>query len=570
MKYCRGGLLVCAVLALALLSCTGGNKPSRGSQTPTAPPGAARSPAATAAGSAAASTAPAASAIAIATPAPTSQPPNVRRGGVLTLALAADPASLDPLTANDPNNLALIDEIYDPLVLVDEHLQPVPWLAQRWEISADGLTYTFHLRGDVTFQDGTRYNAQAQKFALDRLRTNPAAVVQDECGPRIVAGVEAPDDLTLRLTLTAPDAAFLAALAGRCGMAVSPTAVQKQGNGDFAAHPVGTGPFAFGELKSGDHATLNRNARYWRRSEIDGKPLPYLDKLTWRLLPDAGQRVQALQSGDLDLLSGDGLPFAAIDAVKQNAGLIYDQRPGLGWSGFMLNVARPPFSNKALAQAVQEAIDRDAAIQAVDYGEPPRADNGVIPPPLAWAVDTSYVPYSYNPDAARAKLAQGGRPNGFSFTILADTSDQRTQQALALFQSQLKQAGITMQIEQADFSSVVTRAQGGDFEAAAIGVSGGLDPDAWVYPTFHSGGVLNFPHLSDPRVDQLAEQGRATSDPAQRADLYKQATKAIMDDSPWVMVSYRLDRYAAKRTVQGFGLGRYAGSSYAAVWKTAG
>jgi peptide/nickel transport system substrate-binding protein len=390
--------------------------------------------------------------------------------------------------------------------------------------------------------------------------------VQDECGPGIVANVEALDDLTLRVRLAAPDTAFLAALAGRCGMAVSPTAVQGQGNAGFAAHPVGTGPFAFSEAKAGEHVTLNRNRSYWRLG-ADGRPLPYLDKLSWRIMPDGAQRVQALQGGTVDLLGGDGLPFDRIDAVKQNASLVYDQRPGLGWSGFMLNVARPPFSNKALALAVQEAIDRDAVIQNVDHGYPLRADQGVIPPPIAWAVDASYVPYRYDPGAAKAKLAEGGRPQGFSFTLLADTTDPLVQQALALYQSQLKQVGITMQTEQASFSSVVQRARSGDFEAAAIAVSGGLDPDAWIYPTFHTGGALNFPHLSDPQIDQLAEQGRAERDPAKRAGLYQQATKLIMDAGPWVMVSYRLDRFAAKKTVQGFELSRYAGSSFAAVWK---
>ncbi len=565
---CLHAALATGALALALLGCTGKQHPPESAGTATPAPAAAPAapPPPATAGSAATPVPAAATTPAAATP----KPPAVRRGGTLALALAADPQSLDPLTANDASSLAVLDEIYDPLLTMDERLQPAPWLAQRWELSADGLTYTFHLRDGVHFQDGTPYDAVAQKFALDRMHGNPAAVAQDECGPRVVAGVEAPDGLTLRITLTAPDAAFLAALAGPCGMAVSPAAVEKLGNAAFALHPVGSGPFALGEVKAGDHVSLTRNPSYWRRSDLDGRPLPYLEKLDWHILPDEGRRLQMLQSGDLDLLSGDALPYDAIDALKQNAALMYDQRPGLGWSGFMLNRSRPPFSNRALAQAVQQAIDRDAVIQSVDHGYPPRADNGEIPPPFAWAIDSSYVPYRYDPDGARASLAAGGQPRGFSFTILADTSDPRLQQALALEQEQLAQIGIQMQVQQTAFAQIVARAQGGDFEAAALTVAGGLDPDSWVYPTFHSGGALNFPHLSDPRVDQLAEQARATRDPALRAELYKQATKAILDDGPWVMVSYRLDRFAAKKSVQGFTLGRYAGSSYATVWKSSG
>src|SRR5581483_2401591 len=229
-------------VALALLGCTGKQHPTSLAGTPAPSPAAA---AAAAQPPAIGEGSPAATAPVNASAAPVavrSRPPAVRRGGTLTLALAGDPQSLDPLTANDASSLALLSEIYDPLLSVDEQLQPAPSLAQRWELSADGLTYTFHLRDGVSFSDGTPYNAAAQKFALDRLRGNPAAVAQDECGPHVVAGVEAPDSLTLRVTLSAPSAAFLAALAGRCGMAVSPAAVERLGNAAFVLHPVGSGP----------------------------------------------------------------------------------------------------------------------------------------------------------------------------------------------------------------------------------------------------------------------------------------------------------------------------------------
>jgi peptide/nickel transport system substrate-binding protein len=545
-----------SLLPLALIACSSGNNGNSSKSTNGA------APAATSTGGS-----PAAGASAAAKPAsPTAAAAKIRRGGTLNLASETDAKTFDPMLSTDGYSAYLTAQVYDGLVKFDENIKPVPWLADSWDISPDGKTYTFHLHKGIKFHDGTDFNAQAMKFSMDRIRTNKASVGYSDCGENTVLTTEAVDDLTFRLTLNDSFAPFLTKLTGRCGYAVSPAAVQKQGDDDFGLHPVGTGPFKFLEWKKDDHFTVTKNENYWKIG-ADGKPLPYLDKVNWRVMTDENARLQALITGELDV--APSVADKDIDTVKATPDLVFQQQPGFGWGGMMLNVSKPPFSNKALAQAVAYATDRDEEVRVIRNGLRVKALNGPIPPPLKWAVDESQKFYEYDLNKAKQKLTEGGQPNGFSFTLLTDTSSPISQKIAELWQSQLKKVGIDMKIDSGDFNNVVVkRGLAGDFEAAGIVISGGIDPDSWIYSTFHTGANFNIPHLSDPQVDKLAEQGRQESDLNKRADYYKQATKIVMDYSPWVMFDYSLDRFTGNKKVQGWYLGLKATAGYSEYWKT--
>ncbi|MHB8577386.1 MAG: ABC transporter substrate-binding protein [Dehalococcoidia bacterium] len=569
-----------ALIALALVACGSSNNNAKSNAasnaaTQAAPASAAASSATaaatTAAVNAASGTAAAvASASATKAASPTAAAAKIRRGGTLNVASELNPKTFDPMLSNDVYSGYVTAQVFDGLVKFDPDIKPVPWLADSWDISADGKEYTFHLHKGVKFHDGTDFNAAAMKFSMDRIRNNKASVGQSDCGTKTVVDTQVIDDLTFKVILVDPYAPFLTKLTGRCGAAVSPTAVQKQGDDDFGLHPVGTGPFKFLEFKTDDHMTVVKNENYWKMG-ADGKPLPYLDKINWRVITDENTRLQALLTGELDTSS---VADKDVDTVKQTPDLVFKQQTGFGWGGFMLNVSKPPFDNKALAQAVQYAIDRDEFVRVINKNLREKAVAGVIPPPLKFAVDPTQKFYDYDPAKAKAKLAEGGQPNGFSFTILADTSSPVTQQSLELYQAQLKKVGIDMKIESGDFNSVVVkRALAGDFEATGITISGGIDPDSWIYSTFHSDpgnpiSAFNIPHLNDPAIDKLAEQGRQESDINKRAEIYKQANKLIMDHSPWVMVNYSADRFVGNKKVQGWHLGVYPTQGYAEYWKT--
>ena len=544
-----------ALSCAAVVAC-GGNGNNGGNATRSAPAASAPVGGATAAG------------VAPAAGSPTSSAAKIRRGGTLVVTTATDAAGFDPMVRSDVYGGYLSANVFEGLVQFDENLKPVGWLADSWDISPDGKTYTFHLHKGIKFHDGTDFNAQAMKFSMDRIRGNKASIGYSDCGDNIVLSTEAVDDYTFRLTLADPYAPFLTKLTSRCGAAVSPAAVRKQGDDDFGLHPVGTGPFKFLEWKKDDHFTVVKNENYWRMG-ADGKPLPYLDKVTWRVMTDSNGRLQALVNQEIDILQVAADKDVA--TIKSNPSLDLAQAPGFGYTGFVLNVSKPPFNNKALAQAVAYATDRDEYIRVIQQGLRPRADNGTIPPTLSWAIDSSYVPYTYDLAKAKAKLAEGGyQSGGFSFTLLAETSDPVTQQALELLQSQYKKAGIDMKIESGSFNDVVLpRAKKGDFEAANTTVTGGIDPDTWIYGTFHTDGNLNRSHFSDPEVDRLSEDGRKEQDLNKRGEIYKRAEKLIMDRSPWIMISYSVDRFTGRKVVQGWYVGQKATAGYSEYWKTA-
>ena len=565
--YIIGG----AALSAALIACGGNNSKNNNTAAPAANATATARTAATPA--AATSAQPTAARTAAPSASPTQAAANIRRGGTLSLAIQADPKTFDPMLASDQFSTYVTDQVFEGLVNFDTQYKPVPWLADSWDISADGLTYTFHLHNGVKFQDGTDFNAQAMKFSMDRIRNNKASVGQSDCGPNVVADTQAVDDLTFKVT----SAQFLTKLgtqAAHCGAAVSPTAVQKQGDDAFGQHPVGTGPFKFQEWQPGDHMTVVKSDTYWRTG-ADGKPLPYLDKINWRVISDNTQRLQALLTGEVDSAPSTSIADKDIASVKANSSLIFQQGPGLGWAGFMLNVSKPPFNNKALAQAVNFATNRDEVNSVVYSNLRERQDTGVIPAALGWAVDPSYKPYTYDPAQAKAKLAEGGQPSGFSFTILLDASNAQQEQLVELLQSEYKQVGIDMKIQSGDFNSVVVKsALSGDFQAVVLTVGGGgVDPDSWIYTTFHTDpnnpiASFNAPHLSDPQIDQLAEQGRLETDINKRAAIYKQANKLIMDYSPWIIVNNIPSRYIGNKKVQGYYVGQKATAGYAEFWKT--
>jgi len=539
-------------LSLAAIACGGGNAAHNAGNT-----------AAPAAGSAVASSGTAGAKASVSPSAA-----KIRRGGTLTVVSDTDARGFDPMVRSDTYGGYLSDQVFEGLVRYGEDLVAAPALADSWDVSPDGKTYTFHLHKGVKFHDGTDYNAEAQKFSMDRIRTNKASIGYADCGDNIVLSTEAVDELTFRLTLNEPFTPFLTKLTGRCGAAVSLAAVKSKGDDEFGLHPIGTGAFKFFEWKKDDHFTVVKNENYWRMG-ADGKPLPYLDKVVFRVITDRSAGTQALITGDVDQLKV--VNDKDVETIKGNKDLVFAQKPGFGWGTYVVNVSKPPFNNKALAQALAYATDRDEYIRVILKDLRPKAENGPIPPALGWAVDPSYKPYTYDPAQAKAKLAEGGFPNGgFSFTMLADTADPVTQQGLELLQAQYKRVGIDMKIESGSFNDVVLpRAKTGDFEAARTTVVGGIDPDTWVFNCFGSTGSLNRSHFSDPALDKLAQAGRTEGDMNKRAAIYKEAVPIIMDRSPWIMIYYDVDRFIGRKVIQNYAVGTTSPATYMEYWKSA-
>src|SRR5215471_3901429 len=431
-----------------------------------------------------------------------------KTGGTLRVAQETEINSLDPNTSGLLVEREIYYNMYDSLLGIDAKLNFVPELATTWKFT-DPQTLVLTLRKDVKFQDETPFNADAVKFNLDRYMTStdPAAARKSDVGS--VQSVEITDPCTVTLHLKRPDSTLLAAMVDRAGMMLSPTAIKQLGP-SLAQTPVnaGTGAFEFVEWKRDDHLTLKRNPNYWRK-DSSGRSLPYLDQITYRPMTDLNAILAALKTGDVDMARV--VAGKDVAAVKSDSTLVYRDTPSLGYGGFLLNHSAPPFNDPAKAQAVALAVDRNQILQNVLFGV------GVVSygpiTSASWAFDPSQKIFD-KADPAKAKATS----TGFSFTLKTGNTQDAIQTG-QLIQAQLAKAGITVNLLPEDFGKLTleTRVQH-QFDAALSGWSGRIDPDGNLYAFFHTGGSFNDGLYSNPQVDQLLEQARATTDQAKRKD----------------------------------------------------
>jgi peptide/nickel transport system substrate-binding protein len=497
----------------------------------------------------------------------TQQAANIKRGGTLVAALGNNPKTFDPMLTNDVASSAVQVNIVEGLYKYDENFRPVPWLAEKVDISPDNTQYTFTLRQGVKFHDGTEMDAEAVKFSMERVKNNPASVRNADA--RAIAEIAVLDKYTVRVSLNEPFAPFPSRLTAGLGGIVSPKAVREMGDERFGLNPVGTGPFKFGEWQNDNYVRVTKFDGYWKQG-ADGKALPYLDGVEWRIITEPANRLTAIQSGDVDIFGANTNPRDAdLPIIQRDSNLKLDIGPGLGWSGLWLTINKPPFDNKALRQAVAYAIDRTEINNAIYEGRRTIA-HGPIPVPLNWAVDPNFKFYPEKADLekARQKLQEGGQPNGFQFEFWIASGDNLAQQLAELIQAQLAKANIRMNIQAADFNGVVIpKLMKQESNAYGLGLTGGVDPDQHVGNAFATGAGFNFFPYSVPRVDELVKQGRAISDIEQRAAIYKELTRIIVEDAPYIWHTYSNEYVVANKKVQGTYLGSKATTGYSEYWK---
>lgn len=459
-------------------------------------------------------------------------------GGTLRVGVQGDPSELDPhLTVLNAAGV-VIDLVYDGLVKEDDALVPQPALAESWEISDDGLTYTFALRQGVTFHDGTPFDSAAVKFSLDRI-ANPEVASPSAANVAGIASVEAPDPATVVITLKAPDASFIANLC-RPGLSiVSPAAVEQ--NGDLQTTMVGTGPFVFREYVPNTEISFDRNPDYWQ----DG--LPYVDELILQVAPDDTVRTTALVSGTVDLI--EAVPAKDIELLEADSNIVLagDRTTNLRWIVF--NLRKEPFSNPAFRQAVAKAIDRQPIIDAAvfGYGEPLAG----LFPNTYWAAWQGEIP-PVDVAGATELLAGVTLPENFRPQLLTWQAYDFLSSTSVVLQEQLRQIGIESDIDPQENAIYLEKYLGGDFDIAVMGASGYIDPNDWLQGSFATGGSTNAAGYSDPEMDQLITEALATPDRAARAAVYQQIQQKIIDEAIWVSLYTSYVYEAHRSNVQGY------------------
>ena len=475
----------------------------------------------------------------------------------LVISMQADPTGFDPEAVLNNSSGFIMATVYDGLVNYKSGTVEVgPGLAESWDVSADGMTYTFHLRKGVSFHDGTPFNAQTFVQGMDRLKKDDPNSIY-KTGPvesyidftyGAVDSYKAVDDATVTFQLKHAFAPFLTSLAMVWNGVVSPAAAIKLGK-DFRNNPVGTGPFVFKEWRHNDQIILEANKSYWGGQ-------PKVDRLIFKITPDAQASLLALRNGDVHILAD--VSSQLVPAIKGDSNLVLMTQPGLAISGMGLPFDTAPFTDKRVRQALNYAIDKDAINKSLFQGLAVPMTSPL--PEAQWSFDPSLKGYPYDPAKAKSLLADAGLKDGFKVELLTYNSARGYNPAgpeLAVaIQGYLKKIGVEASIQKMEMGSFLSQIRSGKYPGMfMIGWTGDNgDPDNFLYEIFSSDNIPvgNTARYKNPEVDTVLRQAQQEADHDKRVALYQKAQKTILDDAPWVFINSVKQVRAADKRVQGY------------------
>ncbi|MFN3634694.1 MAG: ABC transporter substrate-binding protein [Rhizobium rhizophilum] len=488
----------------------------------------------------------------VAAPAGAQTPPNV-----LVVGQIAEPKSLDPHTVTATNDFRILVNVYDGLVrFKDGTLEVEPALAESWDISEDGKTYTFKLRQGVKFHDGSDFNAEAVKFNFDRMLKEDHPFYSTGPFPlsfnfASVEAVNAIDPQTVEFKLSEAFAPFLSNLAYPTGLIVSPAAVEQHG-ADYGRNPSGTGPFKFVEWQSSQRVVIERNPDYW-----DGAAS--LEAVVFRPITDANTRVAEMMAGGIDVMVE--VPPDNLATFKQDAGFAVAEQAGPHvWFG-ILNTRSGPFADKRVRQAANYAVNKETLVNDVLQGTATVAA-GPIPPAFNW-VESAVEPYAHDPEKAKALLAEAGVDNPqLTFYVTEGGSGMLDPITMgAAIQADLQAVGFSVKIETYEWNTFLGRVNEGLEGKADMAEMAWMtnDPDTLPYLALRSDalpdkGGFNSGYYSNPEVDALLEKARTSTDQAERGKLYGQVQQIVHEDAPWLFVANWKQNAVTTAAVQGFKL----------------
>ena len=469
--------------------------------------------------------------------------------GTLRYGLTLSPTGIDPhLNASVELGIPL-SSVYDPLVYRDSETgRFVPGLANGWEVSADGLTYTFFLREDVRFHDGERFDAEAVRanleYTLDPEHSSQRAASM--LGP--LQEIEVLDPYTVALHLERPFAPLLDSLSQvYLGMA-SPKALATWGPGEYQFHQVGTGPYRFVEYVQDDHLTLQRNPDYAWGPKIYSSSTAQIETITFRFFEDVATRAPALESGAVDIIGE--LPANEVARLAQRPDLEVQQVPIPGQPlQFIFNTELPPTDDARVRQALVVGVDRAAIVSTVFGGYSPVA-SGPLAGDLFGISDATMFP-EYDPLAARELLGEAGWAGGTLLELRLVVPDWGSNPEVGqLVAAAWEQLGATVTLQVAAGFGPLSQARGeGNYHAIGMNTFG-TDPDL-LRPFFGSDGFFNWSGYHDPSLDQLLEEGTLESGSAQRSGIYSDLAELVREH--WLILPIReyVNLVGVNRRVEG-------------------
>jgi peptide/nickel transport system substrate-binding protein len=467
-------------------------------------------------------------------------------GGVLTISLTASPKNLDPVKYTGTYESQIIQNVGDTLVAYKMDLSEViPNLATEWSISEDGKDYTFKLRDDVyfhpgKFQDGRKMVAEDIKYSLERSNKLSAMQRLD-----MIESVEVVNDYEVIVHLPEPNAVFLTALTNSGNIIVPKEEVEGWGD-EFGNNLVGTGPFMMKEFKLDEEAILVKNEKYWAQ-------VPHLDGVAFKVITDMSQNANALRTGEVDFASG--LTGEAVKVIREDANVKLLETPGLHVAYIYFNQVSGPTKDKKVREALIKAVDINELVKGVyQYGE---AKPAALPlPPGSWGYDESLVSQvpTYDPAEAKKLLAEAGYPDGFKTTLYISNTALRIKMGTILQQYFKTNLNVDLDVQASEWGTFSEIASKGNAEIFAMSWTWYPDPFFFLNKIFASsaiGSLGNGQGYNNPAVDKLLADALVATEQDERAAMYKEALKLIVEDLPGIFYANENVTWGISPYVQG-------------------
>ena len=452
-------------------------------------------------------------------------------GGTLTMATEGETSGgyCLPEAQLAAGGITVANAIFEPIMILDENLDPQPYLAETVEANADATVYTIKLRSGIKFHDGSDLTAKVAKANLDVERGDAAAVAEYGRAPLLlpivlgnIASTALVDDLTYTVTMKTPWVAFPAYLAsGRFGIVgESQLRSPKDQCPDVL---VGTGPFQLkpGNWERNQQMVLDRNTNYWRK-DAEGRQLPYLNQLIFKPIESSTSMFQALEGGTIDAGQWSGQQqFDDIEAQPDKFNLVQEAAGHREVGYGLVNVSKPPFDNPEVRDYMAMAINRDALNDVSNNGKFDIANQPFDSEVMGY-VDGLEGP-KYDPETAANYFK--GKNLKFSLSYATDPTTKALAEDIA---RQLKDVGVDIAIDEKDQATLINQALAGDFNVLLWRNHPGTDPDGQ-YLWWHSGFPTNFGRINDPELDKLLEDGRSSLDPNERETIYQNVAKLFAE-----------------------------------------
>jgi len=444
------------------------------------------------------------------------------RGGTLRISHSTRIATLNVLTLSGPAEYPVIDMVYSGLTRIGPDNKPMPDLAQSWAASEDAKTFTFNLRPNVTFHDGTPFTA-ADVVATYEAILDPDIPSAARAVLTMIESVEAVDDLTVRFNLATPFADLPFSTAHANARILSKAVVD--GNlGQIETTANGTGPFKLETYDSARIVRLVRNENYFQ----EGKP--YLDAVEMHLFPDLAAETVNFLSGDVDVMLA--VQQADFDRIASAPGVNALRVPSGRYINVVMRQDQPPFDDVRVRKALAMAVDRELLVDIVLEGLGRAAHDNILSPEFQFVIDSPEIPY--DPAAARALLAEAGYPNGIDLTLVASNRPAIRGQVAIAIRQMAAPAGFNINVESMPHDTYLANVwMKGNFYMGYWGMQ--PTEDATFRLLLTSDASFQDTAWFNAEFDELVERGRATIDTEERARIYAQAQELILRDTPYII-----------------------------------